>query len=240
MTTSTEAPTPRPLRALTPLEARIVGVLVEKQHTVPDTYPLSLNALAAGCSQKTARSPVMSVSEAEVLRAIEDLKQVSLVFEGSSSRVPRFEHNLNRVLGIPSQAVALLTVLLLRGAQTAAELRLNSARLHGFADVSSVESFLDELAERSPPLVVKLPRAPGERESRWMHLLCGELSAAAHAPAAARAAGEAGGEPSAGVCAADFEALRDDHDRLAGEVARLRRLVERMADELGIDAGAAD
>ncbi len=87
---------------------------------------------------------------------------------------------------------------------------------------------------------MKLPRAPGERESRWMHLLCGELSAAAHAPAAARAAGEAGGEPSAGVCAADFEALRDDHDRLAGEVARLRRLVERMADELGIDAGAAD
>ncbi|AJK50652.1 hypothetical protein, DUF480 family [Burkholderia plantarii] len=240
MTTPTEAPTPRPLRALTPLEARIVGVLIEKQHTVPDTYPLSLNALAAGCSQKTARSPVMNVSEAEVLSAIEDLKQVSLVFEGSSSRVPRFEHNLNRVLGIPSQAVALLTVLLLRGAQTGAELRLNSARLHGFADVSSVESFLDELAERTPPLVVKLPRAPGERESRWMHLLCGEINLAAHAPAAARGAGEAGGETLAGVTTADFEALRDDHDRLVGEVARLRALVERMAGELGIDAGEID
>ncbi|WLE63845.1 YceH family protein [Burkholderia plantarii] len=240
MTTPTEAPTPRPLRALTPLEARIVGVLIEKQHTVPDTYPLSLNALAAGCSQKTARSPVMNVSEAEVLSAIEDLKQVSLVFEGSSSRVPRFEHNLNRVLGIPSQAVALLTVLLLRGAQTGAELRLNSARLHGFADVSSVESFLDELAERTPPLVVKLPRAPGERESRWMHLLCGEINIAAHAPAAARGAGEAGGETLAGVTTADFEALRDDHDRLVGEVARLRALVERMAGELGIDAGEID
>ncbi|ALK34825.1 YceH family protein [Burkholderia plantarii] len=240
MTTPTEAPTPRPLRALTPLEARIVGVLIEKQHTVPDTYPLSLNALAAGCSQKTARSPVMNVSEAEVLSAIEDLKQVSLVFEGSSSRVPRFEHNLNRVLGIPSQAVALLTVLLLRGAQTGAELRLNSARLHGFADVSSVESFLDELAERTPPLVVKLPRAPGERESRWMHLLCGEINIAAHAPAATRGAGEAGGETLAGVTTADFEALRDDHDRLVGEVARLRALVERMAGELGIDAGEID
>src|SRR5579862_2895114 len=107
------------LPTLSLLETRILGVLVEKQHTVPDTYPLSLNALTLGCNQKTARTPVMNVSEADVLAAIEDLKLLSLVFEGSSSRVPRFEHNLNRVLGVPSQAVALLTVLLLRGAQTA-------------------------------------------------------------------------------------------------------------------------
>lgn len=152
------------LRELTPLEARVLGVLIEKQHTVPDTYPLSLNALTAGCNQKTARSPVMNVSEAEVLTAIDGLKRLSLASEGSSSRVPRFEHNMNRVLGIPSQAAALLTMLLLRGPQTAAELRLNSARLHGFADISSVEAFLDELAARTPPLVVKLPRAPGARE----------------------------------------------------------------------------
>lgn len=171
MNSTSDVSSPRALRALTPLEARIVGVLIEKQHTVPDTYPLSLNALTLGCNQKTARTPVMNVTEAEVLAAIEELKHVSLVFEGSSSRVPRFEHNLNRVLGIPSQAAALLTVLLLRGPQTAAELRLNSARLHAFADVSSVEGFLDELAERDAPLVVKLARAPGERESRWMHLL---------------------------------------------------------------------
>lgn len=115
------------LRELTPLEARVLGVLIEKQHTVPDTYPLSLNALTAGCNQKTARSPVMNVSEAEVLTAIDGLKRLSLASEGSSSRVPRFEHNMNRVLGIPSQAAALLTMLLLRGPQTAAELRLNSA-----------------------------------------------------------------------------------------------------------------
>ncbi len=235
MTTPNEAPAPRALRTLTALEARIVGVLIEKQHTVPDTYPLSLNALTAGCNQKTARAPVMNASEAEVLASIEELKRVSLVFEGSSSRVPRFEHNLNRVLGIPSQAVALLTVMLLRGAQTAAELRLNSARLHGFADVSSVESFLEELAERATPLVVKLPRAAGERESRWMHLLCGEVDVSAYA-AAPRSA-ESGSSTAGSVPAAEFEALRDDHERLAAEVARLRALVERLAGELGIDAG---
>ncbi|MBB3261019.1 hypothetical protein F4827_005926 [Paraburkholderia bannensis] len=233
MNTPVDAPSPRALRALTPLEARIVGVLIEKQHTVPDTYPLSLNALASGCNQKTARTPVMNVSEAEVLNAIEDLKHLSLVFEGSSSRVPRFEHNLNRVLGVPGQAVALLTVLLLRGAQTAAELRLNSARLHSFADVSSVEAFLAELAEREPPLVVKLPRAPGERESRWMHLLCGEVSM----PAAGNFDSDYAGSSASGAAAissADYESLRVEQQRLADEVARLQTLVQRMAAELGM------
>ena len=124
------------LRALTALEGRVVAVLLEKQFTVPDTYPLSLNALAAGCNQKTARSPVMSVTEDEILTAIDGLKSLSLVFEGSSSRVPRFEQNLARVLGVPSQSAALLSTLLLRGPQTAAELRLNTARLHAFADIS--------------------------------------------------------------------------------------------------------
>ncbi|WP_296659764.1 YceH family protein [Paraburkholderia sp.] len=226
-----DSSSPRALRALTQLEARIVGVLVEKQQTVPDTYPLSLNSLTSGCNQKTARAPVMNVTETEVLGAIEDLKHLSLVFEGSSSRVPRFEHNLNRVLGIPSQAVALIAVLLLRGAQTAAELRLNSARLHGFADVSSVEAFLGELADREPPLVVKLPRAPGERENRWVHLLCGEVDIGALAGSVAMSEMESARD---GVSFAQFDALKSDHERLADEVARLRALVERMAAELGI------
>jgi uncharacterized protein YceH (UPF0502 family) len=118
------------LRALTPLEARVLGVLVEKQHTVPDTYPLSLNALVAGCNQKTARQPVIEATDAEVLTAIDGLKSMSLVFEGSGSRVVRYEHNMGRVLVVPAAAVALLTVLMLRGPQTAAELRLNCERLH--------------------------------------------------------------------------------------------------------------
>ena len=149
------------MRSLTPLEARVLGVLVEKQHTVPDTYPLSLNAITAGCNQKTARFPVIEATEAEVVTAVDGLKSLSLVFEGSGSRVVKYEHNMARVLGVPGQAVALLTVLMLRGPQTAAELRLNCERLYKFADISSVEGFLEELAAKEPPRVVKLARAPG-------------------------------------------------------------------------------
>ncbi len=203
----------------------MLGVLVEKQHTVPDAYPLSVNALTSGCNQKTARSPVMNVTEADVLTTVDDLKRLSLVFEGSSSRVPRFEHNMNRVLGIPSQAAALLTTLILRGPQTAAELRLNAARLHGFADVSSVEAFLDELAENEPPRVVKLPRTPGERESRWAHLLCGEV---------AFSEVSAGGAVDDSVSYSDFELLKAEQKRLNEELVRLRGMVESMAAELGI------
>jgi uncharacterized protein len=224
--TPSETSSRPPIRALTQLEARVLGVLVEKQHTVPDTYPLSLNSLASGCNQKTGRAPVMNVTEAEILAAIDAMKRLSLVFEGSSSRVPRFEHNMNRVFGLPGQSIALLTTLMLRGPQTAAELRLNSARLHGFADISSVEAFLDELAAHDPPRVVKLARMPGERESRWMHLLCGEVSASEFAPACA--ADEA-------VPPTAFEAVRAEQKRLAAEVLRLEALVQHMAAELGID-----
>jgi uncharacterized protein len=168
------------LRTLSALEARVVGVLIEKQATVPDTYPLSLNALVAGCNQKTAREPVMNASDADVLTAIDGLKSLSLVFEGSGSRVVKFEHNSGRVLGVPSQSVALLATLMLRGPQTAAELRLNCERLHRFADISSVEGFLDELAGKEPPRVVRLARTPGSREARWAHLLCGDAPQVQH------------------------------------------------------------
>jgi uncharacterized protein len=175
------------LRPLSAVEARVLGVLVEKQATVPDTYPLSTNALVAGCNQKTARDPVMNASDADVLTAIDGLKSLSLVFEGSGSRVVKFEHNTGRVLGVPSQSVALLATLMLRGPQTAAELRLACERLHRFADISSVEGFLDELAAKEPPRVAKLARAPGAREPRWAHLLCGDvpqLQQASEEPAA--------------------------------------------------------
>jgi len=217
----------QPLRALTSIEGRVLAVLLEKQHTVPDTYPLSLNALASGCNQKTARSPVMNVTEAEILAAIDGLKSLSLVFEGSSSRVPRFEHNMNRVLGVPSQSAALLAILLLRGPQTAAELRLNTARLHAFADISSVEAFLDELAAHEPPYVARLPRAPGEREHRWMHLLSGEISAddlAAIQPATSDGA----------IAPSEIERLRAEQKELSARVERLQALVEHMAGQLGI------
>jgi uncharacterized protein len=212
------------MRLLTPLEARVLGVLVEKQHTVPDTYPLSLNALVAGCNQKTARAPVLEASDAEVLTAADGLKALHLVFEGGGSRVVKFEHNLGRALGVPGQAVALLAVLMLRGPQTAAELRLNCERLHRFADISSVEGFLDELAAKDPPRVVKLPRAPGEREARWAHLLCGEVALPA-------AAAEGGASP---VAAGELAALKAEQTRLAAELEALRATVQRIARDLGI------
>ena len=215
-------------RTLTALEARIVAVLVEKESTVPDTYPLSLNALCAGCSQKTARDPVMSVNEAQALAAIEELKALSLVIEISGTRTVKFEHNLGRALGVPGAAVALLATLMLRGPQTAAELRLHSERLHRFADVSSVEGFLDELAGKAEPMVRKLPRAPGAREARWAHLLCGE----AQLPAVAAVTAD-GGEAS--VSAGEIAALKAEQARLADELVRLREWARRVGAELGIE-----
>src|SRR5437868_12725263 len=205
-------------RSLTPVEGRVLGVLLEKRHTVPDTYPLTLNALTAGCNQKTARAPVMSVTEADIVTAIDGLKQLSLVFEGSGSRVPRFEENIGRALGIPAQSAALLATLLLRGPQTAAELRLNSSRLHDFADISAVEGFLDELERRDPALVVRLARAPGARESRWMHLLCGEVSP--DAVAMGSAPGDAAAAPGAlEVMRAEQQALVEKVDQLQAALA---------------------
>ncbi|MEO8299070.1 MAG: YceH family protein [Burkholderiales bacterium] len=210
------------MRELTPVEARIVAVLVEKQATVPDTYPLSLNALVAGCNQKTAREPVLQLDEPSVLAALDDLKRLALVVEVSGSRVVRHEHNLGRVLGVPSQAVALLAVLMLRGPQTAAELRLHSERLHRFADVSSVEGFLDELAGKQPPFVQRLERLPGAREPRWVHLLCGAVDAATLGTAAApRDHG--------------LDGLLAEQAQLREEVAQLRAMVQRLAEALGVD-----
>ena len=217
------------LRALTPLEARVLGVLVEKQHTVPDTYPLSLNALTLGCNQKTARAPVMEATEAEVLTAVDGLKALSLVFEGSGSRVVKYEHNLPRVLGLPGAAVALLAVLMLRGPQTAAELRAHSERLHRFADISSVEAFLDELAGKTPPWVLLLPRAPGAREARWAHLLCGEVMV----EAATLGAYAAPGEPLP-VAVGEIAALKAEQTRLLARLDALAARVEHLERELGV------
>ena len=178
MTEDTSPPDPStvastgPATVLTALEARILGVLVEKQLTVPDTYPLSLNALKAGCNQKTNRDPVISVTEAEIAAALDDLRARSLIIESSGSRTLRYEQNVRRVLDIAGAAVPLLAVLMLRGPQTAAELRLNAERMQRFADASSVEAFLRELGDHpGGALVVELPRRPGERERRWMHRL---------------------------------------------------------------------
>jgi len=166
------------MRELSVLEARILGVLVEKERTVPDAYPMSLNALLAGCNQKTSRSPVMNVAEAELVAALAALKALSLVIESSGGRVMRYAQNVKRVLQVPTESVALLAMLMLRGPQTAAELRANCERLCRFSDVSAVEGFLAELAQRpAGVLAQELPRQPGSRETRWMHCLSGMAAA---------------------------------------------------------------
>ena len=221
------------MRPLSLLEARALGVLIEKAHTVPDSYPLSINSLTLGCNQKTAREPVIAASEGEVQAAVDALKLLSLAFESSGSRVTRYEHNLGRALQLPSQSVALLCTLMLRGPQTTSELRANSERLHRFADLSAVEGFLDELAarpaDRGGPLALLLPRAPGAREPRWAHLLSGPVDVAAVASSAHL---PSDGEDS--VAGSELAALRARIDRAEAEASELRRLVERLYDELSL------
>ena len=211
---------------LSPAEARVLGVLVEKQRSVPDAYPLTLNALAAGCNQKTSRDPVMSLADADVQQALDALKHRSLVIETSGGRVMRYAHNIERALAIPAQSSAILAALLLRGPQTAGELRINTDRMHRFADISAVEGFLQELATHPQgALVAELPRSPGTREVRWMQLLAGPPPRIA--PPAPSAAADAE-EPS---LASTVAALRDDVARLRDELAALRGDVEAMRRE---------
>jgi uncharacterized protein len=218
------------LPLLSLLETRVLGVLVEKERTVADTYPLSLNALTSGCNQKSNRDPVIEATDAEVQAAVDALKSPTLVIESSGARVARYSHNIGRVLRIPDQAVALLAGLMLRGAQTSAELRTGSERLHRFADISSVEAFLDELAARSAeqggPLVKKLGRRPGEREARWMHCLSGTPVDNDLLPAAADAPPD--------VSVAEIAALKAHVGRLEHEVAQLRDRFDRLTRELGV------
>lgn len=221
---------------LSPVEARVLAVLVEKMHTVPDIYPLSINALLAGCNQKTSRDPVLEVGAAAVQEALESLRRRSLVIESSGGRVMRYAENAKRGLGLPGETVALMATLMLRGAQTAAELRANCERLHRFSDVSAVEAYLDELAVRQPQaFAVKLARQPGSRESRWMHLLCGAPSAAmlvgAHdsdvptvSDRMASASTRDAGLPSPDW-QREFETLRARVDQLEAQIARLDGLL---------------
>lgn len=219
-------------RPLSPLEVRVLGVLCEKQRTVPDSYPLTLNALVSGCNQKTSRSPTMDVSEAEAQSALDSLRALSLVSESSGGRAYRYAHNADGVLRIPSQSIVLLTVLMLRGPQTAGELRIASDRMHNFADISSVEAFLEELAARpAGALVRKLARLPGSRESRWTHLLAGEPAEAAAAEAPDAAAED--------VSLGEVAALKARVARLEAELSGVKGLLGRVCSELGIDPAAS-
>lgn len=210
-------------RPLSPAEARVLATLMEKARTVPDSYPLTLNSLQTGCNQKSSRDPVMNLSEAEISEAIDGLRELSLVVESSGSRVTRYEHNFQRGVGVPEQSAVLLGLLMLRGPQTAGELRINADRWYKFLDIASVEAFLEELQDRADekggPLVVKLPRAPGAREQRWAHLLGGPVDMSIPADAPPR--------PAAAVPEERLQALE-------ARVDELERLLRNLSEQLGL------
>jgi uncharacterized protein YceH (UPF0502 family) len=213
---------------LTPIEARVLSTLMEKARTVPDSYPLSLNSLMLGCNQKSSRDPVMDLTEADIASAIDNLQTRALVRTNTSGRVARYEHNFQRGIGVPEQSAVLLGLLMLRGPQTAGELRLNTERWYKFADISSVEGFLEELQDRSAEkggaLVVKLSRAPGAREQRWAHLLCGPVDESLWAT---------GGD---GRLGANPSGLSARVDLLEAELAQLKATVRLLCSELGIQS----
>jgi uncharacterized protein YceH (UPF0502 family) len=214
------------------LETRVLGVLAEKQRTVPDSYPLTLNSLVSGCNQKSSRDPVIEAAESEVQAALDSLRGLSLIVETSGGRASRYGHNIEKVLHIPTQSTALLAMLMLRGPQTAGELRINCARLHKFADISSVESFLVELAERAAGgLVMELPRQPGSRENRWMHLLCGAPVTDADVPAGAASVTHTGD-----VTVGEIAALKANVAKLEADVSELRVMMVKLCAELGVSA----
>jgi uncharacterized protein YceH (UPF0502 family) len=214
--------------SLSPLEARVLGVLIEKQLTTPDYYPLTVNALVAGCNQKSNRSPVMNVTEGEVQMALDGLKHHTLVIDsyGASGRVMRYAHNLIKVLNVSQAVSALLAALMLRGPQTPGELRTGCDRMYRFADISSVEAYLEEMSNRTAgALVVKLPKQPGSREHRWAQLLGGPVEVDAQV---------SGDVENDGVTTGELATLKSNIAQLRDDVAELRALVERLYQELGV------
>jgi uncharacterized protein len=216
------------LRDLSLLEARVLGVLVEKERTVPDSYPLTLNALVAGCNQKSSRDPVLNAAEMDVQAAVDALKSMLLVIERTGQRAARYAHNIERMMSVPQQAAALLAVLMLRGPQTAGELRMNCERLYRFADIPAVEALLNELAERpNGALVTELQRQTGSRENRWIHLLSGPPAVQSYS-----VAGPADESPSLGI--SELAAVKANVARLEVEVRELKDLLAKVCAQLGI------
>jgi len=201
---------------LTDVEARVLGALVEKDITTPDYYPLSLNALVNACNQKNNRDPVMNLDENQVREALSGLEAMGLAGPASSadSRVTKYEHHLQDVFNFSRGETAVICVLLLRGPQTLGELRGRTERLHRFEDLEAVQAALQHLMRREPPLAVMLPRQPGTKESRYAHLLSGEIPVAAPA--------------SRGVAPPVDHGQQDRVSRLEAQVATLEREVSDL------------
>jgi uncharacterized protein len=213
---------PRIPRTLDPVEIRILGCLMEKQLATPEYYPLTLNALVAAANQKSNREPVMELAEAELQRALDRLQDEKLVWKVMGGRAVRYDHNLDALWHVTRPEKALLTLLFLRGPQTAGELRGRSERLQSFDSVAEVEERLREMASHPEPLVRQLPRRPGQKEERWMHTAAGAYEEPAYEPEP-QAAAARGGDPLS-VRVARLE------EQVAALSAELRALKEKLGE----------
>ena len=217
---------------LTLAEARVLGCLIEKEVTTPDYYPLTLNALQAACNQKSSRNPVVDYDAKEVVRAVDGLrsKKLALLIGQGGARVPKYQHIARETLALPPDQLALLACLLLRGAQTAGELKVRTERLFQFESPEQVEAVLESMCTQAEaPYVVKLPRQPGKRECRYAHLLCGEPEITEEettiAPEMARVQLEQE-ENRIAQLESQLEELRSQHEELRQEFIEFRKLLE--------------
>jgi hypothetical protein len=209
---------------LTPDESRVLGVLIEKAHTTPQVYPLTLNSLVHGCSQKNNREPVMNIGEVRAAMALDGLRTKGLAVEvrRTAASTPRYRHMADKALGLSVKQLVILAELLLRGPQSVGELRLHAARMHPLETMEEVEDILRGLVERPEPLVRQVPAPPGGRALRFVQLICPNLHPVDAVAASARAAAPGG------------EAELDQRvSRLEAEVVSLREAVRRLADGLG-------
>jgi uncharacterized protein YceH (UPF0502 family) len=214
---------------LTDVEIRILGSLIEKQITTPEYYPLTLHSLTTACNQKNNRNPVMSLSEAEVERALDSLREKNLayVFHGSTSRVPKFKHVAPEILQLNPAELALMCVLMLSGPQTTGEIRTRGSRLHEFSGLEEVEETLRGLSAReTEPLVVKLPRQRGQKDARYVHLLSGEPDLSQlEVTTAEQPTRRAGSEPAPRL-EEQVQLLRQQVEELARQFAEFKKQFE--------------
>ena len=210
---------------ISPVAARVLGSLVEKEITTPEYYPLSLNALANACNQKNNREPVMNLDEDQIRQALHQLEDDGLAgpARGTDSRVAKYEHRMQEVFNFTRGEIAVVCVLLLRGPQTPGELRGRGERMHRFEELSDVQSTLQRLMQREPPLVKVLPRQPGTKEARYAHLLSGEPAEWVGNSEVAESSGTGSGMAQ---MEAEIAALREEVAELRAQVEKVLRLVE--------------
>lgn len=206
------------------VQVRVLGALLEKEQTTPEYYPLTVNALITACNQKSNRDPVTALSETEIVEALDSLAASTLVWRTDSARAERWRQSISRRLELDSEEKAILTLLLLRGPQTAGEVRSRSTRLHKFSGLKQIEDALGRMSEEERDIVVELARSPGQKENRWAHLLAGVPAPAATAEPVMVRQQESPAKPR---LAERIEALESRVDELA-------TVVERLCEQLGV------